>query len=122
MAQKVQVLLLDDLDGSEAAQTVRFGLDGAAYEIDLSDSNADSLRESLAAYVANARKISRSAAAQPARASNGRASSARAARGAARVDREQTQAIRDWARKNGHSVSDRGRIPSSVITSYHAAH
>lgn len=116
MAQKVQVLLLDDLDGSEAAQTVRFGLDGASYEIDLSDANADALREALAVYVANARKVGRGAVA-PARPATGRAG-----RGTARVDREQTQAIREWARKNGHTVSDRGRIPSSVIDAYHAAH
>lgn len=113
MAQKVQVLLLDDLDGSEAAQTVRFSLDGAAYEIDLSDANADALRGALARYVAHGRKVTR-----------GSIASARPAggRGAARVDREQTQAIRSWARKNGHAVSDRGRIPSGIVEAFHAAH
>jgi hypothetical protein len=116
MAQKVQVLLLDDIDGSEAAQTVRFGLDGSSYEIDLSDSNADALRSALASYIANGRKVGRGSAAPS------RPIGVKTGRGPARVDREQTQAIRLWARKNGHSVSDRGRIPSSVIEAYHAAH
>jgi hypothetical protein len=116
MAQKVQVLLLDDIDGSEAAQTVRFGLDGSSYEIDLSDGNADSLRDALASYVANARKVGRATSAAP------RPLSTKTGRAPARVDREQTQAIREWARKNGHSVSDRGRIPSSVIEAYNGAH
>jgi len=117
MAQKVQVLLLDDLDGTEAAQTVRFGLDGASYEIDLSDSNAEGLRDLLATYVAHGRKVGRaSSAAAP------RAASVKGARTPARADREQTQAIREWARTNGHPVSDRGRIPSGIIEAYNEAH
>jgi hypothetical protein len=118
MAQKVQVLLLDDLDGTDADQTVRFGLDGASYEIDLSDANAESLRDALASFVAHGRKVGRSISAGPARATSLKPG----IRVPARVDREQTQAIREWARKNGHSVSDRGRIPSSIIEAYNGSH
>jgi hypothetical protein len=117
MAQKVQVLLLDDLDGTEADQTVRFGLDGSSYEIDLSDSNAESLRDALAAYVAHGRKVGRAAMVGAPR-----TSAAKGTRVPARADREQTQAIREWARKNGHPVSDRGRIPSGIIEAYNESH
>jgi hypothetical protein len=113
MAKKVQVTLVDDLDDSVAAQTVSFALDGATYEIDLSDSNAKKLRDSLAKYVAHARKAGRAPRGVIA---------PRGGRVPARVDREQTRAIRDWARKNGHQVSDRGRVPSTVRDAYHAAH
>lgn len=112
MAQKVQVILVDDLDEGQADETVAFGLDGTAYEIDLSSKNAGALRDSLAGYVAAARKIGRTAA---------RGGGVRAARGPATTDREQTQAIRAWARRNGHTVSDRGRIPAAIVTAYHAA-
>src|ERR1700712_2786338 len=98
MAQKIQVLLVDDLDGGAATETVAFGLDGSGYEIDLSSQNADKLREALAPFVGHARRASR-AAARPT--SPGRPARA----GGARIDREQTQAIREWARKNGHKVS-----------------
>ncbi|MCU1688677.1 MAG: hypothetical protein JWN61_2699 [Pseudonocardiales bacterium] len=117
MAQKVQVLLLDDLDGSEADQTVRFGLDGSSYEIDLSDANAESLRDALANFVAHGRKVGRAATAGAPR-----ATAARGTRVPARVDREQTQAIREWARKNNLPVSDRGRIPSGIIEAYNDSH
>lgn len=117
MAQKVQVLLLDDLDGAEANQTVRFGLDGASYEIDLSDSNAEALRDVLATYVAHGRKVGRASIS-----TSPRAVASKGNRLPARVDREQTQAIREWARKNGHPVSDRGRIPSAIIEAYNEAH
>lgn len=117
MAQKVQVLLLDDLDGAEADQTVRFGLDGSSYEIDLSDSNAESLRDVLATYVAHGRKVGRASLV-----GTPRATAVKGTRVPARVDREQTQAIREWARKNGHPVSDRGRIPSVIIEAYNESH
>jgi hypothetical protein len=112
MAQKVTVTLVDDLDGGTAEETVEFGIDGVSYEIDLSASNAGKLRDSLADYVGNARKAGgRRKAAGPAR----RASSG----GRASVDREQNAAIREWARKNGFNVSDRGRIPAEVLDAYH---
>ncbi|WP_298177319.1 Lsr2 family protein [Saccharomonospora sp.] len=112
MAQKVFVSLVDDLDGSEADETIEFGLDGVNYEIDLSAENAEELRDALAQYVEHARRSggrkrpsSRGAAKSPAR--------------SATVDREQNQAIRAWARKNGYEVSDRGRIPSEIVEAYH---
>jgi hypothetical protein len=114
MAQKVVVELVDDLDGtaSEDISTVRFGLDGASYEIDLNEDNAERLRGSLADYVGAARRtggrISRSA------------SKGSAARPAA--DREQTRAIREWARDNGWALAERGRIPANVMTAFDEAH
>jgi hypothetical protein len=114
MAQKIQVLLVDDLDGGTATETVSFGLDGSGYEIDLSTENADKLREALAAYVGHARRATRG----PARATS---PSSRPGRGSARIDREQTQAIREWARKNGHKVSERGRIPGSIVEAYNSS-
>lgn len=120
MAQKVVVSLVDDLDSSEADETVEFGIDGTTYEIDLSDENASALRSRLADYVAHARRQSgrrRSGSTAPAAAPAKRAPSGRAA-----VDREQNQAIREWARKQGMTVSERGRIPSEVSEAYHKAH
>lgn len=113
MAQKIQVLLVDDLDGGDADETVGFGLDGATYEIDLSGSNAAKLRDALAPFVGHARRLSRS--------SSRPGTSGRGGRGA-RVDREQTQAIREWARKNGHQVSERGRIPATILDAYNSSH
>jgi hypothetical protein len=112
MAQKVTVTMVDDLDGSAAEETVEFGLDGAAYTIDLSGGNAGRLREALDAYIDHARR------------SGGRKRAAgRVIPGgtprAASADREQNQAIRDWARKQGMKVSDRGRIPADVLEAYH---
>lgn len=114
MAQKVQVLLVDDLDGGEAKETVKFGLDGVNYEIDLSDSNAQGLRDALATYVEKARKLGR--------ASTGRATAARS-RGTSTSssDREQNRAMREWARRNGYkNVSDRGRISQEIQDAYNA--
>jgi hypothetical protein len=113
MAQKIQILLVDDLDGGGADETVSFALDGANYEIDLSTGNAAALRETLAPYVGHARRASRG----PGRS----ATTSRPNKGGVRADREQTQAIREWARNNGHKVSDRGRIPASVVDAYNAA-
>jgi len=113
MAQKIQVLLLDDLDGGNADETVVFGIDGHNYEIDLSSANAAKLREALAVYVGNARRAGRSGV---------RPASERRVSRPARIDREQTRAIREWARKNGHKVSERGRIPGPVVEAFHAAH
>ena len=121
MARKVQVILSDDLGDSIAAdETVSFALDGTTYEIDLSDDNAAELRNVFAKYVDAARKVSgrgnRSSGAGRAKATGGAAATG------GRMDREQAGAIRDWARKNGHEVSDRGRIPGSVVEAYEAAH
>lgn len=119
VAQKTVVTLIDDLDEGEADQTVEFGLDGVAYEIDLSDNNASGLRDALAGYVAHARRTAGRRA--PARRSNGRAVRAPGGAGPTSVDREQNKAIREWARARGYSVSERGRIPSNVIEAYHSS-
>ena len=117
MARKVQVILSDDLDDSISAdETVTFALDGTTYEIDLSEKNASEMRDVLGKYVSAARKVS----SRGTRASG--AGRSRATGGGGRMDREQAGAIRDWARKNGHDVSDRGRIPASVVEAYEAAH
>ena len=117
MARKVQVILSDDLDENlPADETVSFALDGTSYEIDLADKNAKEMRDAFARYVSAARKVGRGSG----RSSGGGRS--RATGGGGRMDREQAGAIRDWARKNGHAVSDRGRIPASVVEAYEAAH
>jgi hypothetical protein len=111
VAQIREVRLIDDLDGNTADETVEFGIDGKNYEIDLSKGNAGKLRDALAAYVGAARR------AGGARRRGSSASSAPARRPA--IDREQNQAIREWARKRGMKVSDRGRIPAEVLDAYH---
>ncbi len=117
MARKVQVILSDDLDENlPADETVSFSLDGTSYEIDLAEKNAKELREVFSRYVSAARKVGRGGR------SSGGGSGARTRSGGGRMDREQAGAIREWARKNGHAVSDRGRIPSSVVDAYEAAH
>jgi Lsr2 len=108
MAQKVQVLLVDDIDGSEATETVTFGLDGVGYEIDLSSGNAGGLRDELAQYVEHARK-SGGAQVRRRRQRNG-------------AGREQSARIREWARSHGHKVNERGRIPANIVAEYEAAH
>ena len=111
MAQKVTVQLVDDLDGSQSndISTVSFGLDGATYEIDLTKTNADRLRKALEEFVPHARRTG-------GRVKRGTASSSR--NGSATASHEQAQAIREWARRNGHEVSDRGRIPGSIIEAF----
>jgi hypothetical protein len=116
MAQKVVVELVDDLDGtvSEDISTVNFGLDGAEYEIDLTQENAERLRDTLAGFVSAGRRTGgRVRRGTPVSGSVG------AGRGAA--DRERTRAIRQWAREHGHELADRGRIPSEVIDAYDQA-
>ena len=110
MAQKVQVILVDDIEGGEAEETVSFGLDGVAYEIDLSGKNANSLRDALSPYVEVARRVGGR--------SSGRARGGRSSRGNA----ARTAHIRAWAKEQGLEVSERGRIPSSIIERYEQAH
>jgi len=113
MAQKVLVQLVDDLDGTSSTDisTVTFGLDGVTYEIDLNEDNATSLRDHLAEFITSARRtggrVKRGGSLTPG--------------GGSGRNREQTQAIREWAKKNGHDVSDRGRIPAAVIDAFEAA-
>ncbi len=123
MAQKVSVVLVDDIDESEATETVSFSLDGNAYEIDLNDEHAAELRDAFAPWVGAARRAGRSAA--PAKRAAGRPRSSGSSGGGAAAsgsDRERTQEIREWARKNGHTVSDRGRLSATVVEAYEAAH
>ena len=106
MVQKVSIALEDDLDGGPAAETVRFGLGGAEYEIDLSKKNARAFRKGLSQFVEHARKA-------------GRAQSRRAARTSA--NRQRSGDIRAWAKTQGIKLSDRGRIPASVVQQYEVA-
>lgn len=112
MAQKVQVILEDDLEGGKADETVTFGLDGAAYEIDLSEKNAAKLRDALAPYVGSARRVS-------GRGGGGRG---RGGRGRGTPPSSDTAAIRSWAKEQGLKVSERGRIPADIVEKYRAAH
>lgn len=109
MAQKTQVILVDDIDGSAATQTVTFALDGVSYEIDLTDEHAAELRADLETWVGRARR------------SGGRRTARRRA-GSGSSKASETQAIREWARANGYEVSDRGRIASPIRKAYDAAH
>ena len=106
MAQKITVALEDDLDGGPADQTVRFALDGTEYEIDLSTRDATAFRERLAPFTQRARKADRGPRSRPGRSAS---------------SRERSGDIRAWARDQGIEVSDRGRIPASVIEQYHEA-
>jgi hypothetical protein len=114
MAQQRTVRFIDDLDGTDASGTFDFALDGRQYQIDLSDENAGKLRDALAPFIGAARKAG----------GRGRARAPRqtvVAEKPARSNRDETAAIRQWARENGHQVNERGRIPKSVLEAYHAA-
>jgi len=108
MARKVQVLLEDDIDGTPGAETVVFSLDGKSYEIDLSEKNADKLREAFAPWIGAGRRVSNPVAAEARR---------RPARRS-----EDTADIRRWAAENGIPVSTRGRISADLRARYEAAH
>lgn len=116
MAQQTTVTLTDDLDGTRAAETVRFGLDGRSYEIDLNKRNAAALRKSLAEFTAAARRVRGSRAASksvsPIVGQTGNHSA---------VVRVDAKAVREWAAVNGITVSARGRIPANVVAQYEAA-
>ena len=112
MAQKIQTLLIDDLDGKEAEGTVRFGLDGAEYEIDLSAKHAEAMRKALEPYVSAARRASGPVARRPGR------SGRRAATAAAGPD---STAVREWAKAQGIEVKDRGRVPAELVVKFKAA-
>jgi hypothetical protein len=117
MAQKTVVQLIDDLDGSstDSIETVSFALDGAAYEIDLHQGHAGELRDVFAEFIPSARRTGGRLKHGPVTAPSGTSTSNGSGR-----SREQTQAIREWAKKNGHQVSDRGRIPAAVIEQFEA--
>ncbi len=108
MAQKVSIILVDDIDGGDASETVQFGLDGTSYEIDLSDKNAGALRDALSGYVGHARKVG-----------SGRRTRRASSAATSGVNAKE---VRAWARANRHTVPDRGRIPAEVREAYDAAH
>lgn len=110
MAQKVNIVLVDDLDASEASETVSFALDGTSYEVDLNDQHADELRGALAVYVGHGRRVSGRKTSSPSRRSSAGAASGPSAR-----------EIRDWARSTNRSVPERGRIPADLREAFDAA-
>ena len=116
MAQRTQVILVDDLNGETLpdgqGQTVTFGLDGTNYEIDLNKDNADELREAFKRYVEAARKVS-GGRGRPANSNTGRRTA---------ETRQDTSAVREWAKAHGHEVNERGRISKTVLDAYEAAH
>ncbi len=126
MAQRVQMILEDDIDGSAADGTVEFHLDGTDYEIDLSDAHADELREALAGWVAHARRIGgrRAPRTKTTAGSTGSASTGRSSGSVnkpAVSDKEQLAAMREWGQANGYMVSARGRVSATVRDAYQAA-
>jgi Lsr2 len=114
MAKQVITSLIDDIDGKPASQTIEFGLDGVSYSIDLSDRNADKLRSALHPFIDAGTRVGRVA-------STGRRAGARTGL-PARTSRDQTAAIREWAAKAGHEISNRGRIPARIVAAYEEAH
>ena len=106
MAQRVSIELEDDLDGGPADETLRFGLGGAEYEIDLSKKNASKFRWQIAPYIEHARRAGRGQRRRPVRPAS---------------SRERSGDIRTWAKDQGIPVSERGRIPASVVEQYQAA-
>jgi hypothetical protein len=104
MATKVLTTLQDDIDGSDAAETVRFALDGVEWEIDLSERNANRLRNSLSDFIAHGRKVG-----------------GKRRKATSSSHNTDTKAIRKWAEATGVEVSARGRIPTEVVERYRAA-
>ncbi|GAA1622251.1 histone-like nucleoid-structuring protein Lsr2 [Actinoplanes couchii] len=111
MSKQIITVLIDDLDGGEADRTVDFGLDGVNYTIDLSEKNVGKLRKSLDPYLAAASRVGRTGACEHIVSRPSQPT---------RTNRSQNQAIREWAAKNGHEVSDRGRIPTAIAKAFHA--
>ena len=107
MAQQIQTIFIDDIDGGEAAGTVRFSLDGVEYEIDLSSEHTDELHTALGKYIGHARKVG--------------GASKRAARGRRAASSIDTTAVRTWAREQGYDIKDRGRVPADLVAKYQAA-
>ena len=108
MAQKIQTLFIDDIDGGEAEGTVRFGLDGTEFEIDLNARHSGELRKALGTYIVHARKVGTAAK----RGRGNRRS------GAGSVE---SARAREWARENGYDIKERGRIPAGIVAKYQAA-
>jgi hypothetical protein len=115
MAQKVLTEFIDDIDGSPAERTFTFAVDGTNYEIDLSAENIAEFKSAIGGFIESARKVKGS------RSSDGRRTRSDGVDGG-RQSREQTHAVREWARQHGHSISDRGRIPASIQQAFDQAH
>jgi hypothetical protein len=115
VARREIVVLEDDLDGGNADESVKFALDGIAYEIDLNSKNASKLRDAFAPFVKVARRAKGGVV------TGGRSAGVRAPRGAAATDREQNKAIREWAKRQGKEISARGRIPQGIVDEYMAS-
>jgi hypothetical protein len=113
MAKRIEEIFIDDIDGSEAEGTTKFALDGTNYEIDLSGANRDKLEKALAPFVSKARPVRTE---RQGRSRRGAGVSSRA------MSREQSANIRQWAKEQGLPVSERGRIASTVVEKYEAAH
>lgn len=111
MAQKITREFVDDIDGSPAERTFSFAVDGVSYEIDLSTQNIAEFKSAIGGFIESARKV---------KGSSSRAHSAGG--GGGRQSREQTRAVREWARQHGHSISERGRIPASILQAFDQAH
>ena len=107
MAQQIQTLFIDDIDGGPAEGTVRFGLDGTDYEIDLSTAHNEELHEMLAAYLTHARKTGGTARRRP--------------RGRRSDSAPDTRKVREWAKAQGIGIKERGRVPAEVIEKYKTA-
>ena len=108
MARKVQMILIDDMDGSEAKRTATFSLDGKNYEIDLNEANLERLSQAMAPFVEKARRTGGTTRRTGTRRTSGSGGDA--------------SAVRTWAREQGHEVSDRGRVPKEIRDAYDAAH
>jgi nucleoid-associated protein Lsr2 len=110
MARRVTVSLVDDLDGqSMASETVAFAIDGVSYEIDLSSKNAEKLRADLSRWVDAARRV------------GGRRRGHSAASAGGTANRAENAAMREWARRSGYEVANRGRLPADIVDAYRAA-
>jgi hypothetical protein len=107
MAQKVSVILLDDMNGEEADETVEFGLDGTGYEIDLNLKNSQELRDLLKPYIEKGRKVT--------------STSRRPSRARTASDEEKNKRMRAWAKEQGLEISGRGRVPAEITAKYEAA-
>ena len=113
MAQKVITEFIDDIDGSSAERTFTFAVDGTNYEIDLSTENIAEFKSAIGGFIESVRKVKGS--------SNGRRTRGTGTNGG-RQPREQTQAVREWARQHGHNISNRGRLPASIQQAFDQAH
>lgn len=114
MAQQTTITLVDDLDGSAADEQVEFAVDGRSYEIDLSAANAERLRDSLAPFISAARR--------PGGSRSSGSGSTGGSPGSTAAERAANRAVREWAIAQGMKISERGRIPSSVLEAYQKAH